>query len=155
MFTEEDILLLLLPQLRRKLNIEKLKPHLKLLCSITDEECYTLLNRKASEYTNCAADTLVALLRKKSPHCCARILLSALKHSSSSTENDSNHLVLIELLQAELRDMSKRMERVSSQLEGKLSSVGKFYSNYCYNCSCAAVHAIRDQRVPGSNQVML
>lgn len=113
--TEEDILLQLLPQIKGKLDYKLLKPHLKLSCSLTDEECQLLFEcSQSTSGSNGAHVMLVELLRQKGPHCCARMLLNALKQSQKNSHSkSSHHSEVIALLQAELKSTSMRPQHLS------------------------------------------
>ena len=101
---EEDILLLLLPQMQERLDFIALKPHLKLSCSLTEEECQLLFEHGQNMQGNNIAHVLVDLLREKAPHCCARMFLGALKqHQKNSHNAVSDYSEIIELLHTKLQ----------------------------------------------------
>lgn len=111
---EEDILIKLLPQMEGRLDFKLLKPHLKLSCSLTDVECQLLFEPSQNMSTNKSSSgahvMLVEFLRKRGPHCCARMLLNALKNSGNAI---SNHTHIMGLLQAELRSAIKDPQQLS------------------------------------------
>ena len=120
--TEEDILLLLLPQLQGRLDFIALKPHLKLSCSLTEEECQLLFKNDQNMPDSSTAHVLVKLLRGKAPHCCARMLLNALKQSQKN-KTLSDHTKIIELLHVELQSMSRELSQVTSKHKGIYTTV--------------------------------
>ena len=118
------MLLTLLPQIQRKLDVNELKPHLKLSCSLTEEECKLLFKcgQNTSKKNDNVVHVLVKLLRQKNPHYCARMLLDALKQSAenSSSAIISGHMEIIDLLEAELKIMSEIAECASSNNKGRI-----------------------------------
>ena len=120
--TEENILLRLLPQLEGRLDFKLLKPHLKLSCSLTDKECQLLFecsqNRSTDKNSGHAHVMLVELLRERGPHCCARMLLNALKQSQKNSQNAiSSHADIIDVLQAELKSINVDPQRLSRGMQ--------------------------------------
>ncbi len=102
-----------------KLDFIALKPHLKLSCSLTDEECQLLFKHEQNTPGSDSAHVLVELLRGKAPHCCARMLLNALNQSQKNSQNAFNdHTKVIELLHSKLQSMSRESSRIEMKLKG-------------------------------------
>ena len=83
--SEETILLSLLPLFQKKLVVKQLQPFLKLFCSFTDDECDLVCGPNAALQKDSAALMLVEVLRRKSPQCCAQMLLTALQQSCTKS----------------------------------------------------------------------
>lgn len=105
--SEEVILDNLLPEFQKGLKLQDLKPYLKFACSLTDEECARLTESDISDGE--AVQRLTALLKQKGSHCCARILLNALKQSINSPISSSkcSHMELIGKMERELNSTEK------------------------------------------------
>ena len=109
--SEEVILDKLLPDFQKELDVHKLKPYLKLSCSLTDEECVHL-TENGSFTEEETARRLTSILKQKGSHCCARIMLNALRQSvefnkSPVSSSIYGHLELIRKLEWELNSTTK------------------------------------------------